>query len=105
MSIVPVVGTAIIWGPAAVYLLLQGSPGNALILAAWGFLVIGLIDNLLKPAIVKGRMHVHIVPVFIAILGGLAAFGVSGVIIGPVVLAVALALIDIRRARLQSPRV
>jgi predicted PurR-regulated permease PerM len=105
MSIVPVVGTAIIWGPAAVYLLLQGSPEKALMLAAWGFLVIGLIDNLLKPAIVKGRMRVHIVPVFIAILGGLAAFGAAGVIIGPVVLAVALALIDIRRERLQSPRV
>ena len=102
MAIVPVVGTAIIWGPAAVFLLLQGSPEKALILAAWGFLVIGLVDNLLKPALVKNRLRAHIVPVFISILGGLFAFGVAGVIIGPVILAVSLALIDIWRQRAAS---
>lgn len=102
MSIVPVVGTAIIWGPAAVFLLLEGSPEKALILAAWGFLVIGLIDNLLKPAIVRHRLRVHIVPVLVAILGGLAAFGTAGVIIGPVILAIALALIEIWRQRVRS---
>jgi len=95
MSIVPMVGTAIVWGPAAVYLLLQGSPDKALILVAWGFLVIGLVDNILKPSIVKGRLHAHIVPVFVSIVGGLAAFGAAGVIIGPVILSLALALIDI----------
>ena len=99
MAIVPVVGTAIIWGPAAVFLLLEGSPEKALILTAWGALVIGLIDNLLKPAIVKDRLHVHIVPVFISLLGGLLAFGAEGVIIGPVILAIVLALIDIWRQR------
>lgn len=99
MSIVPMVGTAIIWAPAAIYLLLQGDPGKALILAMWGFLVIGLIDNVLKPAIVKGRLHAHIVPVFVSIVGGLAAFGAAGVIVGPVILSLALALIDIWRDR------
>ena len=99
LSVVPVVGTAIIWGPAALYLLLQGDLNKALVLAAWGFIVIGLVDNLLKPAIVKGRLDAHIVPVFVSILGGLIAFGAAGVIIGPTVLAVALALLDIWRAR------
>lgn len=99
LSIVPVIGTAIIWGPAAVYLLVEGGPDKALMLALWGFLVIGLVDNLLKPAIVQDRLRAHIVPVFVSILGGLAAFGASGVIIGPVVLSVALALVDIRRER------
>lgn len=99
LSIVPVVGTAIIWGPAALYLLLEGSPEKAVALAAWGFVVIGVVDNLLKPSIVKGRLHAHIVPVFVSILGGLVAFGAAGVIIGPVVLAVALALVDIRKRR------
>lgn len=102
MSIVPVVGTAIIWGPAAVFLLLEGSPEKALTLAVWGFLVIGLIDNLLKPAIVRHRLRVHIVPVLVSILGGLAAFGTAGVIIGPVILAIALALIEIWRQRVRS---
>lgn len=102
MSIVPVIGTAIVWGPAAAYLLLQGESEKAMMLAAWGFLVIGLIDNLVKPAIVRDRLHAHIVPVFVAILGGLYAFGAAGVIIGPVVLSVALALLEIWRARLQT---
>jgi predicted PurR-regulated permease PerM len=99
LSVVPVVGTALVWGPAAVFLLLQGSPEKAIALAVWGFLVIGLIDNLLKPSIVKGRLSLHIVPVFVSILGGLAAFGAAGVIIGPVILSVAISLIGIRRAR------
>ena len=99
LSVVPVVGTAIVWGPAAIYLLLQGDADKALILAAWGFIIIGLVDNLLKPAIVKGRLDAHIVPVFVSILGGLIAFGAAGVILGPAVLAVALALLDIWRAR------
>lgn len=99
MAIVPLVGTAIIWGPAAVFLLLQGSPEKAIILATWGFVVIGLVDNLLKPAIINNRLRIHVVPVFISILGGLAAFGATGVIIGPVVLSVALALVDIWRTR------
>lgn len=101
-SVVPMIGTAIIWGPAAVFLLVEGSPEKALLLAAWGFLVIGLVDNLLKPAIVQDRLRVHIVPVFVAILGGLLAFGPPGVIIGPVVLSVAVALIDIRRKRVRN---
>lgn len=101
LSVVPLVGTALVWGPAAVYLLLEGSAANALLLAAWGFLVIGLVDNLLKPAIVRNRLHAHIVPVFVSILGGLAAFGAAGVIIGPVLLSVALALLDISRQRRQ----
>jgi predicted PurR-regulated permease PerM len=102
MSIVPMVGTAIIWLPAALYLLLQGDPGKALILFVWGAFVIGLIDNVLKPAIVKGRLRAHIVPVFVSIVGGLAAFGAAGVIIGPVVLSLALALINIWRQRAET---
>jgi predicted PurR-regulated permease PerM len=102
LAIVPIIGTAIIWGPAAIYLLMQGSPEKALILAAWGAIVVGLVDNLLQPAIVKDRLHAPFVPVFIAMIGGLAAFGASGVILGPVLLAVAVSLIDISRERAAS---
>lgn len=101
-AILPMVGTAIIWGPAALFLLLQGHPDKALILAAWGCFVVGLVDNLMQPAIVKDRLQMHIVPVFIAILGGLFAFGFSGVILGPLILVVAHALIEIWRRRTHS---
>jgi predicted PurR-regulated permease PerM len=104
LAIVPVVGTALVWGPAALFLLLQGNPEKALILAAWGAIVIGLADNLLRPVIVKDRMHVPFVLVFLAMVGGLGAFGASGVILGPVVLAAAVALIDISRLRLAEEK-
>ena len=104
LAIVPVVGTALVWGPAALFLLLQGSPQKALILVAWGALVIGLADNLLRPVIVKDRMHVPFILVFLSIVGGLGAFGASGVILGPVVLAAAVALIDISRLRVSEEK-
>jgi len=99
LAIVPVVGTALVWGPAALFLLLEGSPEKAIILAAWGAFVIGLVDNLLRPMIVKDRMHAPFILVFLSMIGGLGAFGASGLILGPVVLAVAIALIDISRLR------
>jgi len=102
LAIVPMVGTAIIWGPAAFYLLLEGSPEKALALTVWGLLVIGLIDNLLQPAIVDKRLHLHLVPVFISLVGGVYAFGVVGLIIGPVVLALALAVLDIWSQRVAA---
>jgi predicted PurR-regulated permease PerM len=99
LAIVPVIGTALIWGPAALFLLMGGEPGKALILAAWGGIVIALVDNFIQPMVVKDRMHLHFVPVFLSMLGGLAAFGASGVILGPVLLSVAVAFINIGRSR------
>ncbi len=105
LAIVPMIGTAIIWGPAALYLLLEGDPGKAALLAAWGVFVVGLIDNLLQPLFVEGKLHVHLVPVFIAIVGGVYAFGGVGLIIGPAILAVAMALLDIWRQRVAAQKV
>jgi predicted PurR-regulated permease PerM len=105
LAIVPVIGTALVWGPAALFLLMQGEPGKAMLLVAWGGIVIGLVDNLLQPLVVKDRMHMHFVPVFLAMLGGLAAFGASGVILGPVLLSVAVAFINIARSRAGARRI
>lgn len=102
LAIVPIVGSALVWGPAALFLLLQGEPGQAAILAAWGGIVISLVDNLLQPAIVKDRLHAPFVPVFVAMVGGVVAFGASGVLLGPVLLAVAISLIDISRQRVRA---
>jgi predicted PurR-regulated permease PerM len=99
LAIIPVVGAAAIWVPAALWLFTQGDAGKAAILVAWGVVVIGLIDNLLQPLIVKGRMDVHFVPVFVSLLGGIAAFGATGLVIGPVILAIAIALLQIWRQR------
>jgi predicted PurR-regulated permease PerM len=99
LSVLPFFGAAIVWVPAAVFLALEGDWNKALILTAWGSIVVALIDNLLYPVLVKSRLRLHTVPVFISIVGGLLYFGAAGVVLGPVALAVAAALIDIWRRR------
>ncbi|MEO7706473.1 MAG: AI-2E family transporter, partial [Thermoflexales bacterium] len=100
LAILPLFGAALIWVPAAAYLAINGEWDKALLLTAWGTLVVGLIDNLLYPLLVKNRLRIHTVPVFISVLGGVFAFGASGFVLGPLVLAVAMALIDIWRRRM-----
>lgn len=103
MAVLPVLGAAIVWVPAALYLLLiEGSWEKALILTAWGSIVIALIDNLLYPMFVKDRLRLHTVPVFISVIGGLVVFGAAGVVLGPVVLALAVGLTDIWRHRMNT---
>jgi predicted PurR-regulated permease PerM len=102
LSVLPAFGAAIVWLPASVYLALDGDWTRAVILATWGTLVMGLVDNLLYPVLVRNRLRLHTVPVFISILGGLVVFGAAGLVLGPVVLAVAVALLEIWRMRLAS---
>ena len=97
LSIIPVFGAFMIWVPAAIYLALEGDWTKALILTAWGSIVIGLIDNLLYPLLVGERSRMHTVAIFIAIMGGLVAFGAAGLIVRPVVLAITLALLQVWR--------
>jgi predicted PurR-regulated permease PerM len=99
LSVLPMFGAALVWLPTALYLAMTGNVGPALMLTAWGALVIGLVDNLLKPVLVKTFVHVHTVAVFIAVLGGLFAFGGTGILLGPIILAVATGLIDVWRRR------
>ncbi len=103
LAILPLFGAALIWIPAAAYLAMKGDWNQALLLVAWGTLVVGLIDNLLYPLLVKNRLRIHTVPVFISVLGGVFVFGATGFVLGPVILAVAIALIDIWRRRMALP--
>jgi predicted PurR-regulated permease PerM len=94
-ALVPVFGTALIWGPVTLYLLLIGSWGKALILLAWGCVAIAMIDNFLYPFLVGGKLRLHTVPTFFSIVGGVALFGASGLILGPMTLAITIGLIDV----------
>ena len=100
LSVLPVLGAAIVWLPVAAYFALQGHWPNALALTAFGAIVIGLIDNLIYPLIMKDRLHLHAVPVLVSIIGGLIVFGASGVVLGPLLLAVTDAFVKIWRRRL-----
>jgi predicted PurR-regulated permease PerM len=99
VAIIPVFGTALIWVPAAIFLAVGGSWEKALVLTAWGGIVVALIDNLLYPVLIGKDLRMHTVPVFIAIIGGLVVFGASGLVLGPLVLAMTLVLLDIWRWR------
>jgi predicted PurR-regulated permease PerM len=99
LSILPMFGAALVWVPVAAYLAATGDVTSALLLTAWGVLIVGLVDNVLKPVLVRGLVRVHTVPVFIAVLGGLFAFGATGILIGPIVLAVAIGLLQVWRRR------
>lgn len=94
-ALVPVFGTVLIWVPISVYLLLTGSWIKAVILVAWGAVAVGTIDNILYPFLVGDKLRLHTVLTFFAILGGISLFGAVGLILGPLILAITIALLDI----------
>ena len=93
LAMLPVGGTALVWGPAAIWLFVDGRWGFGIFMLAWGFLLSGL-DNVLRPLLISGRARISALAVFIGVLGGIPAFGPIGIIAGPVVLSLALALIE-----------
>ena len=97
LSVVPFGGTALVWGPAVIALVVQGSYTQAGILMAFG-VVISSVDNFLKPYLISGR-SLPTLAVFLGVLGGLAAFGMIGLFVGPVVIALCLALIEFSREK------
>jgi predicted PurR-regulated permease PerM len=99
LSVVPLVGAFVVWIPAAIFLALDGSWGRAVLLALWGALVVGTIDNLLRPILVGNQLKLHTVLVFVSVVGGLILFGASGLILGPVTLTITLALLESWRDR------
>jgi len=94
-SLVPAVGTGIIWVPVALYLLLTGSVWEGSVLVFCGFFVIGLIDNLLRPILVGKDTKLPDFVVLIATVAGLELFGLSGFVVGPIIAALFIALWDI----------
>jgi predicted PurR-regulated permease PerM len=99
LSLIPILGTFIVWIPASIYLMLSGEWQKAITLIIWGMFVIGTIDNLLRPYLVGNRLHLHTMLVFISILGGLIVYGAAGLILGPLTLTVTYFLISIWKLR------
>jgi predicted PurR-regulated permease PerM len=95
LAVVPFLGAFVVWVPAALFLAVEGSWGKALILALWGLLIVGTVDNLLRPVLVGKRLKLHTVLAFLSVVGGLMVFGPAGLILGPVVLTITLVLLEI----------
>jgi predicted PurR-regulated permease PerM len=92
-SLIPMIGTGLVLAPAAIVLAVQGRWGAAIFMAIWGVAVVGLADNFLRPMFISGRAEIATLPIFIGVLGGLTAFGPIGLFLGPLVIALALALL------------
>lgn len=87
-SLIPAVGTAIVWFPAVCYLFIAGRWGKGIFLAAWCALVVGSIDNFLRPFLMRGEDDISSIYLFFAILGGIQLFGIVGILYGPLILGI-----------------
>lgn len=102
-AMIPAFGAFLVWGPIAIYLGLSGHWGKALLLAVWGGVVVSTIDNFLYPILVGTRLRSHTAIILISILGGIAVFGITGVILGPVTFTIAATLLEFWRFRTHKP--
>jgi predicted PurR-regulated permease PerM len=103
-SFVPFIGSTAIWLPAAIILIISGHWIKGLILIGWGAGVVGMADNVIRPYVISGQVNFHPLYIFFALLGGVQAFGILGLFIGPVVLAIAQALFSLFREELREIR-
>jgi predicted PurR-regulated permease PerM len=90
---IPLVGSALIWVPGVAALFLQDRWVAALCLLGWGLALVSSADNVVRPLFISGRAQISTLPVFVGLLGGISAFGPIGLVVGPVVVALTLALI------------
>jgi predicted PurR-regulated permease PerM len=97
VAMVPVGGTALVWGPIGVALLLTGKVNEGVFLLAWGAFVVGTIDNFLRPKLCGSRMTLHPLLVFLSMFGGLAVFGMMGLLVGPLIASLFMAMVRIYR--------
>ncbi|MGD0229225.1 MAG: AI-2E family transporter [Syntrophorhabdales bacterium] len=94
-SFIPFVGSHIVWVPMCLYLLVTAHILKAAILAAFGIFGIGLVDNIIRPLFIRGRARLSFLLTFLAVIGGIQAFGLIGIIVGPLIMALYISLIDI----------
>ena len=98
VCMIPVLGSFLVWLPLALYLAATGHWTKAILLVIWGALVISTIDNFLRPKWMKNQTRLHELLVFFSVLGGISVFGLLGIILGPVILAITLGLLQTFRA-------
>ena len=102
VCMIPMLGSFLVWAPLAIYLGLNGYWARAITLAIWGGLVISMVDNFLRPKLIQNQTRLHELFVFFSVLGGISVFGLLGIVLGPVVLAITLGLLQTFRRREES---
>ena len=94
LSFIPLFGTPLIWAPAGIFLILSGATARGIGLLLWGGILVMNVDNFLKPRLISGQSNIHPVVVLLGVLGGLKLFGFIGLVAGPLILALLIALIN-----------
>ena len=105
LAILPVVGSGLVWGPAAVILIMQGRTATGALLIVWGAVVVGGIDNFIRPLIYRRFSAIHPLITLIGAIGGVAKFGLLGLLIGPLALSYLFELIRMYREEYLEPEV
>jgi predicted PurR-regulated permease PerM len=108
LSLLPIVGSAAVWVPAALYLYITASMGErgyfgAIFLTVWGVIVVPIIEHVIRPWAMKGKMQLPAIPLLISVLGGMEAFGFVGLVIGPLVFSLLTSIIDIYKRSFRIP--
>jgi predicted PurR-regulated permease PerM len=101
-ALVPTFGTSLALIPAILYLFFTGHVGPGIGMAIWGAAAVGLIDNILAPRLISSRTSIHPLLVLFGVLGGISLFGYIGFLLGPILMSVFVALLDIYRTDLQE---
>jgi predicted PurR-regulated permease PerM len=94
LSFLPLVGAALVWGPVALWLAVSGHLVKGLVLALVGVLILGNVDNVVRPLLLAGKSKINTLVLIISIMGGVSAFGFIGIVLGPVVAAVLTGLVE-----------
>ena len=103
LAILPVVGSGLVWGPAAIILILQGRPLAGVLLMLWGAVVVGSVDNFIRPVIYRRFSQVHPLITLVGAIGGVSQFGLLGLLIGPLALSYCFELIRMYREEYLEP--
>lgn len=108
MSLLPLVGAAAVWVPASIYLYFSAAMGHAhywqpIFLTIWGVGAVSLVDNIVRPLAMRGKSQLPAIPLLVAVLGGLQAFGFVGLVIGPLVFSLLMSIIDIYKRSFRIP--
>ena len=93
LSLIPLVGTFLVWGPAAILLMTGGRMGAGIFLVIWGVVVVGLSDNVLRPLLMQGKSQLHPALIFFSLIGGIMAFGPLGILLGPLAIVLVIAML------------
>ena len=101
-SLVPVVGTAIVWLPWALYFFSTGHILTAVLLVVLEIGFVGTIDNILRPKLIEGRTKMHTLLVFFSIVGGISYFGIAGMLFGPIIVAIGLTFVELYKLEFQE---